>query len=107
MVTEVLPTLVPDGFIYLRAEPETCKQRMTLRARSEEGGVELTYLKELHDLHEDWLRKSVSARPDGLCSPDPVLSRDLDSPGCTTGRVMQLGLPTRHWWPALRFRSSR
>ena len=56
MVTQVLPTLVPDGFIYLRAEPEMCKERMTRRARSEEGGVELHYLQKLHMLHEEWLR---------------------------------------------------
>ena len=59
MVTSVLPSLVPDGFIYLRAEPKLCKKRMTQRARSEEGGVELGYLEQLHQMHEDWLR-SVS-----------------------------------------------
>ena len=60
MVTQVLPTLVPDGFIYLRAEPRLCKQRMTQRNRSEEGGVQLPYLEMLHSLHEQWLR-GVSA----------------------------------------------
>lgn len=27
------PSLVPDGFIYLRAEPETCMDRMKVRDR--------------------------------------------------------------------------
>lgn len=35
---------VPNGFIYLRAEPETCHRRMQRRNRSEEGGVPLEYL---------------------------------------------------------------
>ena len=35
MVNEVLPSIVPDGFIYLRAAPEDCNSRMALRNRSE------------------------------------------------------------------------
>ena len=29
------PTLVPHGFIYLRASPETCMRRMLVRSRGE------------------------------------------------------------------------
>ena len=53
----VLPSLVPDGFIYLRAEPEDCKARMMQRGRSEEGTVELGYLQQLHTMHEEWFRQ--------------------------------------------------
>ena len=38
------PSLVPDGFIYLRAAPRTCLGRMRARGRAEEGGVDLGYL---------------------------------------------------------------
>jgi deoxyadenosine/deoxycytidine kinase len=43
-VLETLPTLVPNGFIYLRAEPDTCFRRMKKRARNEENTVQLSYL---------------------------------------------------------------
>ncbi|KDP34816.1 hypothetical protein JCGZ_11178 [Jatropha curcas] len=54
-VVSVLPGLIPDGFIYLRASPDTCHQRMKLRRRAEEGGVSLDYLRDLHEKHESWL----------------------------------------------------
>ncbi|KAI4321194.1 hypothetical protein MLD38_034606 [Melastoma candidum] len=54
-VVSCLPGLIPDGFIYLRANPDTCHKRMMLRKRAEEGGVTLDYLRDLHEKHESWL----------------------------------------------------
>ncbi|KZV50917.1 hypothetical protein F511_10488 [Dorcoceras hygrometricum] len=54
-VVSSLPGLIPDGFIYLRASPDTCHKRMMLRKREEEGGVSLKYLQDLHEKHESWL----------------------------------------------------
>eukprot|EP00897_Mesotaenium_endlicherianum_P008960 jgi/Mesen1/8092/ME000434S07332 len=54
-VVSELPGLVPDGFIYLRAQPGTCHQRLRSRARDEENGVSLEYLMDLHEKHEQWL----------------------------------------------------
>ncbi|OVA12905.1 Deoxynucleoside kinase [Macleaya cordata] len=54
-VVSTLPGLIPDGFIYLRASPDTCHKRMMLRKRTEEGGVSLDYLRGLHEKHESWL----------------------------------------------------
>ncbi|CAH1443075.1 unnamed protein product [Lactuca virosa] len=54
-VVSSLPGLIPDGFIYLRASPDTCHKRMMLRKRQEEGGVSLDYLRGLHEKHESWL----------------------------------------------------
>ncbi|XVF63307.1 hypothetical protein PTKIN_Ptkin09bG0077500 [Pterospermum kingtungense] len=54
-VVSCLPGLIPDGFIYLRASPDTCHKRMMLRKREEEGGVSLDYLRDLHEKHESWL----------------------------------------------------
>ena len=54
-MVETTPTLVPDGFVYLRAEPETCMDRMKIRNRGEESAVDLKYLEDLHKRHEDWL----------------------------------------------------
>ena len=64
-IISALPGLVPDGFIYLRAQPETCKQRMEGRGRVEEtdGGVSLDYLHNLHGKHEEWLNKAMWERP--------------------------------------------
>ena len=59
----------PAGFIYLRANPEICYDRLVKRSRSEESSVKLDYLKLLHNKHEDWLvhkkgiAKSLENRP--------------------------------------------
>lgn len=47
--------LTPGGFIYLRAQPQTCFVRLQARARSEEVGVDEGYLGKLHEAHEAWL----------------------------------------------------
>jgi len=57
-VLSSLPGLIPDGFIYLRATPDTCHKRMMLRSRAEEGSVTLQYLRNLHEKHECWLLPS-------------------------------------------------
>ncbi|KAG6477279.1 uncharacterized protein LOC122024101 [Zingiber officinale] len=54
-VVSCLPGLVPDGFIYLRASPDTCHKRMIMRKRAEELSVSLDYLRDLHEKHESWL----------------------------------------------------
>lgn len=64
-MVSALPTLIPDGFIYLKADPRTCLERMSSRARSEEVGVSLDYLENLHSKHEDWLAMGqLGERPD-------------------------------------------
>ena len=55
-VVQASPSLVPDGFIYLRATPDICMGRMKRRSRQEEVGVQMEYLQGLHQKHEDWLR---------------------------------------------------
>lgn len=49
------PRVAPDGFVYLRAAPSTCHDRLRKRGRREESGVPLEYLQVLHEAHEDWL----------------------------------------------------
>lgn len=81
------PNLVPDGFIYLRAEPSTCFRRMNVRNRAEEGSVPMEYLESLHDKHENWLGKDVNKAPQLIVPGHPdssqVLKRtsDLIVPG--------------------------
>ena len=43
-----------DMVIYLRTSPEVAYQRLKARARSEEKLVPIEYLRELHDLHENF-----------------------------------------------------
>jgi len=42
----------PDVIVYLRTDPQTCFDRMKRRARTEESGVPLDYLRRIHDKHE-------------------------------------------------------
>lgn len=67
---------IPDGFIYLKTDPETCHKRMMIRNRSEESAVSLEYLTMIHQKHEDWLiaKKNV---PHYLQSA-PVLSLECN-----------------------------
>lgn len=48
-------TSKPDGFIYLRTNPETCISRIAKRNRSEESTIAPEYLAAIHQKHEDWL----------------------------------------------------
>lgn len=41
--------------VYLRTSPEVVYQRMKARARKEENSVSLEYLKQIHDIHDEWL----------------------------------------------------
>ena len=45
----------PAGVVYLRADPETCYQRIKVRNRGEEQLVPFDYIKMLHERHEEWL----------------------------------------------------
>lgn len=45
----------PHGFIYLRAQPEVCHQRMISRGRKGEEEIPLTYVQQIHDWHEKFL----------------------------------------------------
>ncbi|KFK41618.1 hypothetical protein AALP_AA2G151700, partial [Arabis alpina] len=75
-VVSALPGLVPDGFIYLRASPDTCHKRMMLRKRAEEGGVSLKYLQDLHEKHESWLLPFESGNHGVLSVTKPSLHMD-------------------------------
>lgn len=75
-VVSSLPGLIPDAFIYLRASPDPCHKRMMLRKRTEEGGVSLEYLRDLHEKHESWLFPSQSGNHGTLSFSNPPLHMD-------------------------------
>ena len=45
----------PTKIIYLRADPETCMERIEKRGRKEESEITLEYLTRLHQKHDEWL----------------------------------------------------
>lgn len=59
--------VVVEYLVYLRTTPEVVYERMKARGRSEETSVSLDYLKQLHDLHEDWLIRGLRDRPADVC----------------------------------------
>lgn len=63
-----------DLIVYLQTSPEVVYERMKKRARSEESCVPLEYLKQLHELHENWLIHGAQHRP----APVLVLDANLD-----------------------------
>ncbi|XP_026497097.2 deoxynucleoside kinase [Vanessa tameamea] len=62
-----------DLIVYLKTTPQVVHDRIKKRARSEEQCVPLSYIEELHKLHEDWLVNRTFAE-----CPAPVLMIDAD-----------------------------
>lgn len=46
------------GVVYIRTEPEVCKERIARRGREGEEGIDMDYLNDLHKYHEDWLNNT-------------------------------------------------
>lgn len=63
-----------DLIVYLRTTPEVAYERIKKRARDEESCVPFEYLKDLHDLHENWLIHGQFFRPAQVL----VLDANLD-----------------------------
>ena len=42
----------PNGYIYLRSDPDKCLQRINKRGRLAEKNITLEYIQNIHDLHE-------------------------------------------------------
>ncbi len=42
--------------LYLRVSPETCHKRIKMRNRSGEDNIDISYLVDLHQAHEEWLK---------------------------------------------------
>lgn len=45
----------PDLVLYLRTPAEVCLQRIQARGREEERSISLEYLRQLENLHDEWL----------------------------------------------------
>ncbi|KAK7490842.1 hypothetical protein BaRGS_00017898 [Batillaria attramentaria] len=62
-----------DLIVYVRADPEVCFERIQKRSRKEEALVPFSLIKDLHDLHEDWLIHHTNSKP-----PAPVVILDAN-----------------------------
>jgi deoxyadenosine/deoxycytidine kinase len=77
----------PRGFIYLRAQPQTCYDRLRVRDRKGEETISLDYLKQLHQWHDMFLINKKNL-PDTLKNI-PVLVLDTDIDFVTNAAVRQ------------------
>jgi deoxyadenosine/deoxycytidine kinase len=52
----------PNGYIYLRSDPEKCLQRIIKRGRFAEKNMQLEYIQSIHDLHEKNYKAALDAK---------------------------------------------
>lgn len=52
-----------DLILYLRLRPEVAYERINGRGRPEEATIQMSYLRHLHEAHENWLLKGTSGFP--------------------------------------------
>ncbi len=80
-------TSPPQGFIYLRTDPEICYERLLKRDRKEEASVSLAYLQSLHAKHETWLVDQEGVAP--LLKAVPVLMLNGNQEFVSDAKVRQ------------------
>ncbi|XP_065507560.1 deoxyguanosine kinase, mitochondrial [Caloenas nicobarica] len=78
LLRQLGPRAALHGFLYLRATPQTCLERLRRRARSEESGIQLRYLQQLHAQHEHWLVEKTTKVHFEDVKDAPVLVLDVD-----------------------------
>jgi len=55
MYDEFVDSFPIDKCVYIDADPEVCHERIEIRARSGESGIELEYLSKCKKYHDEWL----------------------------------------------------
>ncbi|XP_028922322.2 deoxyguanosine kinase, mitochondrial isoform X1 [Ornithorhynchus anatinus] len=75
---QLTPRARLHAFLYLRAAPQVCLERLRRRARPEEKDVGLDYLEKLHAQHEDWFVHKTTELHFADLKKAPVLLLDVD-----------------------------
>jgi thymidylate kinase len=96
-VVENNKQLVPNGFIYLRAEPKTCHNRLHSRAREEESTVSMEYLSSLHEKHESWFKPDQLQAGELLTPKGVVVPANAASNGSTLSLNAELTMMERSY----------
>ncbi len=65
-----------DIIFYLRTPPEISFERLKARGRSEESQIDLSFLQELHHLHDEWLIEGKFPLPAPVFIIDNSKSKD-------------------------------
>jgi len=71
-----------DHIIYLRTDPEVAYERVKARSRHEEHLIPYSYIKDLHQLHEDWLKEKTKFQP--LPAPVTIIDANQDEDSIQT-----------------------
>ncbi len=72
----------PDGYIYLKVQPNICLERINKRNRQEESGIPIEYLENIHIKHDNWLlndKKIPVLVLDWNCSFDNNIKDEIES----------------------------
>ncbi len=68
---------LPFGFIYLKSDPTVCLNRIQKRNRSGESNITLSYLEQIHRVHEDFLVTKKRILPELAMIPVLVLDGNI------------------------------
>lgn len=68
----------PEGFIYLRVDPEVAYERIKKRMRASEDLIPIEYLRQIHERHDEFLLKKIELKNDIANVPVLVLDCNQD-----------------------------
>ena len=57
----------PQGYIYLRSNPEICFNRIIKRGREAEKNIKIEYLKRIHELHDKKYEEALKNNKNIIC----------------------------------------
>ena len=105
-IVQMRPQLIPDGFVYLKTNADTCARRIEMRARKEEAVIPPEYLEQLQGFHDDWLidsGNSVVRDPSSIqIPPHSLVLGEMQAQ--TTSKLLPASTPpiyALHRWHAV------
>jgi thymidine kinase len=57
----------PQGYVYLRSNPEICFNRIKKRGREAEKNIKIEYIKRIHELHEKNYEEALKNNKNIIC----------------------------------------